>query len=211
MSVIQSGSSFLITWSLTTPEAVTITRTSDTPDTELATLPAAITSYIDTVPGLADGDTVTWTIVGNVTMGSVDLSIVAGDPDDYAYTYGDIDPLATTIRYTTLAAVKTRLGISGTQYDTPLTQSIITAEIQLDQYCGRSFPDDGTNPAIEGIPTAIKEAATLAAMTVWKMGDAPTGYAGGDYLNEVDVARSLWQQFDRNPLLTGYHAAWGLA
>ena len=210
-SVTQSGASFLLQWELDTPQEVTITRTSDTPDTELATLPEATTSYIDTVPDLTAGDTVTWTIVGNVTMDSYDLEAVAGDPDDYPYTFGAVDPLATTIRYTTLADVKERLGIDDTDKDTILTQSIIAAELALDQHMNRSFPDSGTNPEIEGIPIPVKAAATAAAITVYKAADSPTGFAGSEYLGELDVGQALWQQFNRNPLLVGYMATGSFA
>ena len=212
MSVTQSGKSFLLTWSLDTAQEVTIYRTSDDPDTELATLPSGITQYVDTVSDVQEDDEVTWTITGNVTMDSVDLDIVAVDPDDIDYTYGAVDPLASSIRYTTLADVKLALGITDTTHDTQLTSVIVASEIQIDQYLGRQFPDTGTNPEIEGIPEPIKQAATMVAMGVWKMRESPAGVAGSDgWLEPVDVAATVRREFTTNPLLTGYHAEFGMA
>ena len=208
-STTQTGLLFRLQWTLDADEDVEIRRTSEDPDLFLATVEAGINEYIDRIATAEVDDVITWTLTGVDTSEVTTITYTVEAVEDY--TYGEVDPLGASIRYTTLAAVKSRLGISSSTHDTALTQSIIAAEIQIDQYLGRSFPDTGTNPEIEGIPIPIKEAATLAAMTVWKMGDAPTGYAGGDYLNEIDVARSLWQQFDRNPLLTGYHATGGLA
>lgn len=96
-------------------------------------------------------------------------------------TYGPVDPLVSTIRYTSLADLKQRLNLENTtEWDSQLTTAAITAEIGLDRFNSRSFPDTGTDPEIAGIPEDIKNAAFQAALGVFALGDAPLGIAGSE-------------------------------
>jgi len=128
------------------------------------------------------------------------------------YTYGPVDPLATTPRYTTLDAVKARLGITNTESDAALTTAIVAAETAIDQVNGRSFPDTGANPEIAGIPVAIQEWALDASIAIWKAADAPFGQGGSDaWLGSLDIANITERVLRRHPLALGYKVTWGIA
>ena len=128
------------------------------------------------------------------------------------YTFGPVDPLVNTIRYTTLADVKARLGITHAESDDALTQAIIAAEIAIDQVNQRSFPDVGDNPEIPGIPVSIQSWAQDAAIAVWKAGDAPFGQGGSDaWLGSLDVQAITERVLRRHPMALGYKVLWGIA
>jgi hypothetical protein len=128
-----------------------------------------------------------------------------------AYTFGPVDPLADSIRYTTLDAVKARLGITHAVDDAALTTAIIAAEIAIDQVNGRSFPDTGDNPEIDGIPVAIQEWALDASIAIWKAADAPFGQGGSDaWLGSLDIANITERVLRRHPLALGYKVSWGI-
>jgi hypothetical protein len=160
------------------------------------------------------GDTVTYRLVDP----SGPTVLVTADPFTYADrdvppTYGPVDPLVNTIRYTTLADVKKALGITDAAFDTELTQAIISAEVAIDQMNGRSFADTGINPAIPGIPEAIRVWALDASVAVWKLRDTPTGFTAGsdDWLGQIDATEAARRSLRRNPLALGYKVSWGLS
>jgi len=128
-------------------------------------------------------------------------------------TYGPVDPLADAIRYTTLDDVKTALGITDTKFDTQLTQAIISAEVAIDQLNGRSFPDTGGSPAIDGIPEPVKVWALDASVATWKLRDTPTGFTAGsdDWLGEIDATEAARRALRRNPMALGWKISAGLA
>ena len=128
------------------------------------------------------------------------------------YTFGLVDPLAASIRYTTLDDVKARLGIKNTESDTQLTTAIIAAEIAIDQWNGRSFPDTGSNPEISGVPVSIAEWSLDASIAIWKAADAPFGQGGSDaWLGSIDVQNITERVLRRHPLSLGYKVSFGVA
>jgi len=133
--------------------------------------------------------------------------------------YGPINPLETTIRYTTLVAVKAALMITDTAADADLTQAIVAAEIGIDQVQGRSYPD---LPLVEpihgdeigGIPETVKLWALDASIAVYKLRDttAGGGQAGSDdWLGVIDVSEQVRRALRRNPLALGGKVSWGAA
>ena len=130
-----------------------------------------------------------------------------------APTYGPVDPLAATIRYTTLPDVKKALGINDTSFDTELTQAVIAAEVAIDQLNGRSFPDSGDNPAIDGIPEAIRVWALDASIATWKLRDTTSGFDAGsdDWIGAIDTTEQARRALRRNPLALGWKISAGLA
>ena len=143
---------------------------------------------------------------------SVDSSAVIGVPGLRAH--GVVDPLASSIRYTSKAAVVEALGINehDTTYDTLITQAIVSVESLIDQICGRSFPDP-SGGEIQGIPEVVKLVALEYAVEAYVSITAPGGEAGSDDMfgmQEVggsDLARRL----RRDPRLTGFKVSWGVA
>ena len=142
------------------------------------------------------------------------------DPDiTWANPYTDADPTwapantaAATIRYTTLADVKARLQITGTEWDTILTQAIISAEIAMDKWLGRSFPDSGDNPEFPYIPVDIRQAAGNLSVAMARQMDAPFGTSGSsDLFGEIDLGDQVRTALERSPLLRGYRAQWGVS
>ena len=128
---------------------------------------------------------------------------------------GEVDPLASTIRYTSLNAVKPFLNIPLTdvQKDVALTQTIISVEVAIDQTLGRSFPDP-TPGAIEGIPEAIKQVALSASVAAYTNITGPFGTSGSDDwfgTQDVGIGELVRREIQRNPLLLGYQVAWGIA
>lgn len=126
-------------------------------------------------------------------------------------TYGPVDPLASTIRYTTLDAVKKQLAITDTVWDVEITQAIISLEVMMDIHMNRSFPDTGTDPEIDGVPEQVRQAALLGALEVFKLGDAPGGVAGSDdggFIGSWEFAgNSTTQAFNSvKPMLRGFRA-----
>jgi hypothetical protein len=94
-----------------------------------------------------------------------------------------------------------------------LTQATIAAETAIDQMNGRSFPDTGIDPAIPGVPEAIRVWALDASVAVWKLRDTPTGFTAGsdDWLGSIDATEAARRSLRRNPLALGYKITWGLS
>jgi hypothetical protein len=128
------------------------------------------------------------------------------------YTFGPVDPLAAAFRYTTLADVKQRLGIDHLEYDDQLTTANQAAETAIDQTLGRSFPDTGDNPEVDGVPAAVQSWALDATIALWKAADAPFGQAGSDtWLGSIDIIGETERVMRRHPGAYGYKVSWGVA
>lgn len=131
---------------------------------------------------------------------------------DTPFTFGPVDPLASTPRYTTVEAVKARMGITHAEADLQLLSAVVAAEVAIDQWNGRAFPDTGDNPEIPGVPEAIRTWALDASIAVWKAADAPFGQGGGDaWLGSLDIAQITERIIRRHPLSLGYKVSWGVA
>ncbi len=208
---LQDGVLFRLTWTVSPAEAVEVRRTAPTA-VYLAEVQSGTTEFIDRITGLEDGDTVSWTITGVDSSEVTTISGTAQDPTEYDYSFGEVDGSASTIRYTTLADVKARLGITHTDKDDRITQAIIATEIQIDQHLGRSFPDLSANPEYESTPVPITEAATAIAVAVYQAGNSPTGVIGSDdWIGTIDVGQAVRSEFRTNAMLVGYRATWGVA
>ena len=180
-----------------------------------ATVNGESRSYTDTVTGLTVGDDVTYRITDVDTPVDTGDGILTWVDSDTAYTYGNVDYLASAIRYGNLDTVKGRLGIdvADTSWDTDLTQAIVSAEVAMDLYWGRSFPDTGDNPEIPGIPVQVRQAAENVAVAVFKQTDAPFGTAGSDAfsMGELDFDDLARREIHRSPLLRGFRRGWGVS
>lgn len=132
---------------------------------------------------------------------------------DTPFTYGPVDYLADTIRYADIVKVKKRLNIDDTSWDDEITQAIVSAEVAMDLYWGRSFPDTGDNPEIPGIPVQVSQAAENVAVAVFKQTDAPFGVAGSDALalGDLDFDDLVRREIQRSPLLRGFRRGWGIS
>ena len=132
-------------------------------------------------------------------------------------SYGPVDPLVDTIRYTSLAEVKLAMGVPATEatYDAQATQAIVSLESMIDEYLGRSFPDTGDAPVVAGIPERIRYASLVGSMEIWKLVDAPGGVAGSDSEGFVGMwepgaaARTAFNTV--KPMLAGFKIQWGIA
>lgn len=126
-----------------------------------------------------------------------------------------VDPNANAIRYTTLEAVKARLGIESTDTsrDAQVTEATIAGEVQIDQHLGRAFPDIEPDPVITIVPAPIAQVALSVAVGIYSSASAPFGTAGSDTwaLGAVSVPEIVRTEVQRNPLLTGYAVSWGVA
>ena len=173
---------------------------------------------------LYDLNAVTWTdydVENNVAYSYV----VTGETDSVSSSavravagpraYGVVDPLETTVRYTTLAVLKTLLNINtgDTTYDTALSLCVVAAEGAIDQVLGRSFPDP-SGGAIEGIPEAVSQVALSAAVAIYNNTNAPAGSGGSDDWfgeQEDSIGEIIRREVRRNPLLTGFRVSFGVA
>ena len=127
-------------------------------------------------------------------------------------TYGVVDPLVSAPRYTTVADVKKALEINDTDFDAEISQAIVAAEIAIDTFNGRSFPDTGDDPEIAGIPDPIKVWALSASIGTFKLRDTVAGSFGAeDWLGSIDVNEQARRALHRNPLAYSYRVAWGVA
>lgn len=127
------------------------------------------------------------------------------------FTFGPVDPLVTVPRYTTVEAVKARMGITHTEADLALAEAVVAAETSIDQWNGRSFPDTGDNPEIPGVPLAIATWSLDASIAIWKAADAPFGQGGGDaWLGSLDIQQITERVIRRHPLSLGYKVSWGI-
>ena len=129
---------------------------------------------------------------------------------DVPFTYGPVNALATAPRYTTLDAVKLRLGIDGATFDDRVTQAIVAAEYAIDAVLHRSFPDTGTNPQWSGVPLAVTQAASNASVATYKANDAPFGIAGADdFLGTIDAFEIVRREVRHAPNLLGFRVGFG--
>ena len=129
-------------------------------------------------------------------------------------TYGPVDWNVSTIRYTSLADVKQRLGLgSDASWDAQITEAIVAAEVAIDAHLGRSFPDIDPDPVILAVPEGVKQVALAASVGVYQAGSAPFGTTGSDVfaLGAVNVPEVIRTEVQRNPLLTGLAVSWGVA
>jgi len=130
------------------------------------------------------------------------------------FTYGPIDYLATVARYTTVALVKERLAIDplDVSRDPEILSSCIAGELAMDIFMGRSLPDTGTNPMIEGIPDGIKQAALQTAIAIWKEADAPTGSSGSEsFMGALSVSETTRTMIQQSAVLIGFRVKFGVA
>ena len=128
------------------------------------------------------------------------------------FTFGAVDPAASSIRYTSLAKVKDRLGIdlANVAFDADLTAVIIATEVAIDQHLGRSFPDPLPLGEVTSVPEAATQVATQASVRVWKEADRAGLVAGSDDgFGELDIAGGVYQVLMANPILVGLHVSWG--
>ena len=185
-------------------------------DKQRAQVAGDITAFADQLDdlGVALGDVLIYTVENlDSTASGLTNEVVIRDLEQ-PFTYGLINALQSSIRYTSLEEVKSRLGIplSETAKDDLVTQSAIAAEVQIDQINGRQFPDGGANPEWPGIPQPIRAWATDAAIAVYKRADAPFGKAGSDnWIGTLDVADEVERALRRNPLALGYKISFGIA
>lgn len=174
-------------------------------------LPVGVRSFFDTSPPAAGVSTV-YSLVDLAVATYVTPALVVGDLDTEP-TYGQVDPLSSTIRYTTLEAVKAAMGVTDATADAAITQAIIASEVAIDVLNSRSFPDTGTNPEIDGVPEGIRVWALDASIAVYKLRDTTAGFSAGsdDWIGAIDVSEQARRALRRNPLALGWKIAWGLA
>lgn len=168
--------------------------------------------WLDAAGLWVPGDSVVYEVIdkNTLTVGLTDALLMADL--DAPYTFGPVNPLVDTIRYTSLDDVKLRMGIDHAEDDAQLTEAIIAAEVAIDQVNNRSLPDTGINPEIPGVPAAISTWALDASIAIWKAADAPFGQGGGDaWLGSLDVQNITERILRRHPLALGYKVAWGVA
>lgn len=213
-----SASAAIIEWATDSPPASwEVERQGPSIYTTLAIIEADARLFVDDSlddSGLVAGDVVTYRLVDPAGP----TVLVTGTPLTLAdtgapFTYGPVDPLASTIRYTTLDEVKLALGISDTVLDTPLTQAIIAGEVAMDTLNGRSFPDTGINPEIPGVPQGVRVWALDVAVEIWRLRDTAAGFTAGsdDWVGTIDVLEAARRAIRRNPLALGWRVAWGVA
>ena len=147
------------------------------------------------------------------TTDAVSSSAVVGVPNPRAY--GVINPLASTIRYTSLSAVKDHINVNSLddRYDSTLTQVIIAVEGAIDAHTGRSFPDPSAGE-IEGIPEAIKQVALSTSIAAYNNTEAPSGSGGSDDWfgeQEDSIGEIIRREVRRSPLLMGFKVSFGVA
>ena len=178
-----------------------------------ATVDGSARSFIDIVDGLTFTDTVDYRITDVDTPADTGTAGITYSDLDTPFTFGKVNYLADTIRYGSIDVVKQRLNITDTSWDTEITQALISAEVAMDIYWGRSFPDTGTNPEIPGIPVQVRQAAENVAVAVLKQTDAPFGVAGSDAfaLGELDFDDQARRELMRSPLLKGFRRGWGVS
>jgi len=218
-AVQRSNQAIDVTWSDTEPPpvagyTVTATVNAGTPKQRavLAGDLSTFTDYIDDV-GLSVGDTLVYGIVNQDDLETAQTPTLTWRDLDAPFTYGPVNALVDTIRYTSLAEVKARLGIDAADVDQDaiIQQSAIAAEIQIDQMNGRSFPDTGENPEWPGVPEPIRSWATDSAIAVYSRANAPFGRAGSDnWIGTLDVRDEVERALRRNPLALGYQVTFGV-
>lgn len=166
--------------------------------------------YVDEAPVL--GASVVYRVVESPSTDQADAPAIIIRDLEVPFTFGLVDPLASTARYTTVDIVKARLGITHTEVDDQLLSAVVGAEVAIDQWNGRSFPDTGANPEIPGVPEAIRTWALDASIAIWKAADAPFGQGGSEaWLGALDIQNITERVLRRHPLSLGYKVTWGVA
>jgi hypothetical protein len=215
LTVIQvSNSAAQLSWTPTLPVTGNwlLLRSVDggAPEFDVTIQNQDVRQFTDNIAAVGIGQTIEYTIA-DASESSQPVGFTKVDRT-VPYTFGPVDPLVTAPRYTTLDTVKARLGITHGDYDPILTQAIVAAEIAMDYTLGRSFPDTGDNPQIQGVPLSISNWATDASIAVWKAADAPFGQGGGDaWLGSIDVSAITERILRRHPMALGYQISWGVA
>ncbi len=179
----------------------------------VATLPGSARIFADVRALWAPGDSIVYRVTDNTTTTFGETPAVIVNDLDLPFTYGPVVE-ATTIRYTTLDAVKDAIGIplTNTDKDEQITEAAIAGESAIDRELGRSFPDSGSNPQIQAVPIAIANLAKKAAVAVYTGDHAPFGTAGSDeWMGAISVADAVSQTVRRSPLLRGYQVTFGFA
>lgn len=203
-------SDVLVSWVDSNEDSYTVTVTEyelddpGSPTTRTVTLTAPddllwLDDELDT-----STDRVTYLITNNddAATGTVTVELTG------AWTYGEIDANESTIRYTTLAKVKSALGIPSAQVDrdTEITDAILAAESWIDDYCGRSFPDTSANPQYAAIPNRVTRAALLLATSFYTAEMSPDALDPFEADIRTERASNMAVQ-----LLTGFRATFGVA
>lgn len=212
-----SRSTVFLTW---TSEALPvagfdISRTAvETGTIQIAVVNGQFRDFEDgTVDKLDIGAEVQYHVIDLDEATGADAPVITLVDADLPYTYGPVNALQTVPRYTTVAEVKARMGIPAADVtkDALLEQSVVAAEVQIDQINGRSFPDSGLNPQWAGVPDPIRAWATDAAIAVYKRAETPFGQAGSDnWIGTLDVQDEVERALRRNPLALGYKVSWGI-
>ena len=212
MTLVQEGrSGFVVYWDLTVAVPVALFRITSEAIVFLGSFPAD-QRFTEDVVNVERGTFITYALVDQAAATFLTAEIVVTDPG-LPFTYGPVAEF-TTIRYTTLDAVKTAIGIPDTNADKDpqLTEAIIAGESAIDRELGRSFPDTGSNPQIQTVPVAIENLAKKAAIAVYTGDHTPFGTAGSDeWMGAISVADAVSQTVRRSPLLRGYQVTFGFA
>lgn len=181
-------------------------------DIGLATVSGTGRGFVDLSGLWIPGDSLEYTVIDQDTATPGSATILAADLDE-PYTYGVPQLLATAPRYTSLERVKARLGADTVNplRDQLIEEAIIACEASIDLELDRSFPDQGTNPELAGVPMMITTLATSSAIAVYKQADAPFGRAGADeWLGSISVADVVSQTIRRSPLIRGLQITFGI-
>ena len=205
-----TGGGVYLSWVDSNPDSYTITVTEiDYTDpgttstrTVSVTTPDTLVLFDEDVDPATDEVTYLITNDDDAATGTVTTLLSGG------WTYGAPDHDASTIRYTTLAAVKLSLGVPtlDTQRDTEITSAILTAESWIDEYCGRSFADTSANPELSAIPNRVKRAALLLATSFYTSAMSPDAMDPFESELRTERASNMAVQ-----LLSGFRVTWGVA
>jgi len=214
LTATQAGATAELVWTSTDPDPAAgyevRVSVNGLPATVLGTVAGSSRRFVD-VSGLwAIGDVLTYTVEDNdtTTAGAYVLTTV---DQDAPLTYGTFPVQATTPRYTDLATVKARAGVTHTDADEAIGSAILAAEYAVDAFNNRSFPDTGDNPEWSIVPPAIAEWATDAAIAVWKAGQAPLGVGNSDaWIGALDTQTITEQVLRHHPLAQGFKAGFGV-
>lgn len=127
------------------------------------------------------------------------------------------DPNEESLRYTSLEAIKERLGIPATDTtrDADITIAGVSGEYAIDVFCGRGFPDvqDAEPPeSITVVPRGVVNVALSMAIAIWKQADAPTGTAGSDaFFGTIAPGEDARALLGMSPELISFRVSWGVA
>jgi len=124
------------------------------------------------------------------------------------------NPNETALRYTTLDAIKGRLGIPLTDVSryADITVAGVSGEYAIDVFCGRGFPDIAPDPIITVVPAGVSNVALSMAIAIWKQADAPTGTAGSDaFFGTIAPGEDARALLGMSPELVSFRVSWGVA